>query len=154
MYSDNLKDHLLSELRDRHVVINREVEIRPRRGQKPGEETDLHIVASTHIDQVELIVEVKGSWNKGVISDMEKQLADRYLIENACAHGLYLVGWFECHKKRKRRGTSTPAGLESALVKNATTLCRDGKTIKAMVINCDYERTIQTSKPRRALHGE
>ena len=27
---------------------------------------------------------------------MKAQLSDRYLRENQCDHGLYLVGWFNC----------------------------------------------------------
>jgi len=39
---------------------------------------------------------------------MQTQLVDRYLRDNHCQHGLYLVGWFNCdawdsQDDRKRR---------------------------------------------------
>lgn len=31
-------------------------------------------------------------------SAVEAQLVDRYLRENLCQHGIYLVGWYNCDK--------------------------------------------------------
>ena len=66
-----------------------------------GERTDLLVTAITKsetesIDVIEVIIEAKGCWNPEVQSAMKTQLVDRYLHENQCRHGLYLVGWFLC----------------------------------------------------------
>ena len=39
-----------------------------------------------------VIVEAKGCWNKDLKTAMRDQLRDRYLKENQCSHGLYVVG--------------------------------------------------------------
>ena len=43
---------------------------------------------------VSVIVEVKGCWHPELGTAIESQLAERYLKNNECQHGLYLVGWF------------------------------------------------------------
>ncbi len=50
------------------------------------------------LDQVRVITELKGFWHPEVKTAMETQLRDRYLRENQCGHGLYLVMWFLCDK--------------------------------------------------------
>ena len=71
-----LLGHLSERLRNRGIVINREVEVRP------GEETDLHIVALSKekADEVQftVIVEVKGCWHRELDTAMETQLVRRY----------------------------------------------------------------------------
>jgi hypothetical protein len=63
---------------------------------------DIHIDALTAgarpnaYDRISVIIEVKGCWNRKVNEDMEGQLRDRYLRDNRCQHGIYLVGWFMC----------------------------------------------------------
>lgn len=43
-----------------------------------------------------VIIEAKGCWYQRLYKEMEAQLAGRYLRDNRCRHGLYLVGWFYC----------------------------------------------------------
>jgi hypothetical protein len=100
--SDALRQHFERDLRDRGIVTNREVEIRPRQGTggDAGERTDIHVVAvapqHNGIERVRIIVEVKGCWNREVNSAIRTQLRDRYLRDNDCTHGLYVVGWYIC----------------------------------------------------------
>ena len=83
-------------------VANREVVIRRKQGDgKPGERTDIHVDAisedeNSNYDVVTVIVEAKGCWNTGVDTAMEEQLVGRYLLDNRCRHGIYLIGWFHC----------------------------------------------------------
>jgi hypothetical protein len=79
-------------------------------------ETDIHVDAvvteladGTH-DRISVIVETKGCWNRDLKTAMQTQLADRYLNENACPFGLYLVGWFSCPQwwDQDHRKASTP----------------------------------------------
>ena len=65
--SDHVARHLESDLKNRGVVVNREVQIRR------GQETDIHIVAIREkrdgsMDQVRVITEVKGCWHQQVKS--------------------------------------------------------------------------------------
>jgi hypothetical protein len=100
--SDALKTHLEEDLRGKGIIANREVMIRSGTGAQRGERTDVHIDAVTNgsqggvYDRLTVIVEVKGSWNREVREAMRSQLRDRYLRDNACRHGLYVVGWFLC----------------------------------------------------------
>jgi predicted NACHT family NTPase len=101
--SDYVKLHLERDLKERGIIVLREVEIRRSTvGGESGERTDLYIEAylpgSNHmkIDTLTVIIEVKGCWHKEINRAMQTQLVERYLRENSCQHGLYLVGWFNC----------------------------------------------------------
>src|SRR5260370_12936093 len=97
--------HLRRDVTTRGIVVNREVEIRRGEGDRKGERTDIHVDAVTpgsrpgESDCISVIIEVKGCWNKGVKTDMKGQLRDRYLKDNRCQFGLYLVGWFNCAQR-------------------------------------------------------
>jgi predicted NACHT family NTPase len=90
--------HLAADLRDRGIVVNREVQIRL------GEFTDIHVDAiapgagnePAHI--ITAIIETKGCWNRGLDTNMEGQLVGRYLTNHQCPNGIYLVGWFNCER--------------------------------------------------------
>lgn len=94
-FSDHVTRHLLTELKQRGIIANREVVIRK------GERTDIHIDATIYYenrqiyDSVSVIIEVKGCWNRDLQTAMREQLVDRYLKDNHCQYGLYLIGWFK-----------------------------------------------------------
>jgi len=104
--SDYVARHLREDLAQRNIVINREVQIRRgRRGEMPGQNTDIHVdatpVEGTQAQlygPVAIIVEAKGSWNAALMQDMEAQLRDRYLRNNECRTGLYLVAHFTAER--------------------------------------------------------
>lgn len=89
----------------------RRVEI--RRGYLgPGERTDIYVTATiegSH-DVLRTIVEVKGCWHVELQTAMQTQLKDRYLHENDCNRGIYLVGWFACEEwnQKDHRKQATP----------------------------------------------
>lgn len=95
-FSNRVARHLQEELRDRGIITNREVVIRK------SERTDIHIDAvicnerREVYNSVTVIVEVKGCWNRELKTAMRTQLVERYLKDNHCQHGLYLIGWFKC----------------------------------------------------------
>lgn len=99
-FSDFVKDHLVSDLKERGIVVNREVQIRRGRGAIRGQDTDIHVDALSlssgveRYDVISLIIEAKGCWHSELKTAMKTQLVERYLKENPCRHGLYLVGWF------------------------------------------------------------
>lgn len=100
--SDWIKSNLETELQSRGVVVAREVEIRRGEGSGTGERTDIHVTAvvpgldTGSTDTVRVIIEVKGCWNPELQTAMQAQLVDRYLKDNQCQHGIYLVGWYLC----------------------------------------------------------
>jgi len=66
--SDYVKMHLESELQERGVIVNREVEIRRGDGSQ-GERTDIHVdavrnhLANDGYDKITVIIETKGCWH-------------------------------------------------------------------------------------------
>lgn len=101
--SNYVKLHLERDLQGRGIIANREVEVRTGMGAR-GERTDVHVDAiirrpgGEKYNPVTVIIEVKGCWNRDVMHAMETQLAIRYLKDNQCRHGLYLVGWYRCQQ--------------------------------------------------------
>ena len=101
-FSNWIKRNLETNLKSRGIVVAREVEIRQGLGTTKGEKTDIHVtaivpeVSGGNFEQVRVIIEAKGCWNKELKTAMKNQLVERYLKENQCRNGIYLVGWFVC----------------------------------------------------------
>jgi hypothetical protein len=101
-FSDYVKLHLEEDLRQKGIVANREVQIRRGTGGASGESTDVHVDAvppgglGGAYDKVSVIIEAKGCWHPGLETAMRTQLVERYLKDNQCQYGLYVVGWFNC----------------------------------------------------------
>jgi hypothetical protein len=151
-FADVLKQHLDRDLRERGVVVHREVEIRVRLGTggAAGERTDIHVdLVERHPAQdrpvrVRAIIEVKGCWHDHVNTAMETQLRDRYLADNDCQHGLYVVGWFLCPQwdtgdgrlgKARRYMPATIDEARTRYADQARNLSIDGVRLASSVIN-------------------
>lgn len=147
--------HLRDELETRGVIVNREVKIRWGVPGVKGQQTDIYIDAFAprkggQIDHLAVVVEVKGCWNKEVLTAMAEQLVQRYLRDNnSCDHGIYLVGWFiddgwdtnDSRNADSRR--LLPDGLDASRAlfdEQARTLSRDGKSIKGFVLDARLHR--------------
>jgi predicted NACHT family NTPase len=140
-FSDYVKIHLDEELRGRGVIVNREVQIHR------GERTDIHVDAVIRdprkevYDSVTAIIEVKGCWNPELNREMETQLMDRYLKDNRCQYGLYLVGWFNCGKwddtdyRKQRAPKLSKDEAQEQFDAQAVQLSQQGMRIKALVVN-------------------
>jgi predicted NACHT family NTPase len=138
---DFVKLHLEDDLKQRGVVVNREVQIHR------GERTDIHVTAITpghakdSYDSITIIIEAKGCWHPELDTAMEAQLCSQYLVNNACQHGLYLVGWFNCNlwdEEDYRRARAQKVKLEELrkqLDSQAANLSTNGRVIKSYVIN-------------------
>lgn len=94
--SDYVKRHLAEDIGKRGIVLGRESEIHR------GEKTDIHVDTfkekDDFLEPVSAIIEVKGCWNQELKTAMKLQLVDRYLRDNNCTHGIYLIGWFNCDR--------------------------------------------------------
>ena len=74
---------------------------------------------------------------------MKTQLVDRYLKDNQCLYGLYLVGWFNCDQwdnddYRKSRAIRNCGDLHNAKEnydQQASDLSKDDLLIKSFVLN-------------------
>lgn len=144
--SDYIARFLRKDISDRRLVINREVQIRPRLGVEPGQATDIHVVAVIEgqgnvSDVISVIVEVKGCWHAELETAMETQLVGRYLKDNQCRCGLYLIGWFACDSwdDGDHRKTATPVtaidAARTMFEEQAISLSRDGLTIRSHVLD-------------------
>lgn len=143
-FSDFIVSQLRDELANRGIILNREVEIRSNRSGVEGERTDIHIdaISSTNShDVLKVIVEAKGCWHDELTTAMETQLLGKYLRDNDCKHGLYLVGWFNCpqwDKEDSRRRKAFHHNLESLtteLNSQATALSGGGFVIRVVILD-------------------
>lgn len=143
--SDFVKIHLDQDLRQRGIIVNREVEIRRITGGI-GERTDIHIDALKKgsrgeiYDRITVVVEVKGCWNRELNSAMETQLFETYMDEAQARHGLYLVGWFNCDRWASdyRKGNTPSISVTEARTKfeaKAAENTRNGKVMRAFILD-------------------
>jgi hypothetical protein len=145
--ADYVVRHLRVDLRDRGIVVNREVQIRRGIGGRTGQRTDIHVDAVSpgerdgDGDMIYAIVEVKGNWNAELRSAMKTQLLDRYLKEIGSPYGLYLVAWFACAKWTdgdSRKKQCSPMQLPEArefFSQQAIELSKDGSFIRSYVLD-------------------
>jgi predicted NACHT family NTPase len=144
--SDYVKRHLEEDIKDRGIIVNREVEIRRGEGAGSGERTDIHVDAIIESkdqmrDSISAIIEVKGCWYRELELAMKKQLVDRYLKDNRCQYGLYLIGWFNCQQwddgdYRKGQVPKLIIGkAQEQYGAKASELSQGDLCIKALVIN-------------------
>ncbi len=142
--SDYVADHLRSDLEKSGIILNREVEIRPRYGSRAGEQTDILVRTSASDGPadhrvVSVVIEVKGNWHQELYTAMESQLVNRYLKENKCQCGLYLVGWFSsadwngCNASRAQIKSMEEA--RTFLENQASDLSGDKRRIRAYVLD-------------------
>jgi len=146
--SSVIASHLNEDLRRVGAIVNREVEIRP------GEFTDLHIDAvpigsrsslfeGQDPQRLSVIVEVKGCWHSELATAMRTQLVNRYMRQNSCRHGIYLVGWFHCDKwdaadpdrGKGLRFAPTLEEAQSKLDEQTASLSRADLAVRAVVLD-------------------
>ena len=72
---------------------------------------------------------------------METQLLGKYLANNDCQHGLYLVGWFNCDQwdqadyKKNQAPNLTIDEAQKKFDAQALELSNQDKHLKAVVLN-------------------
>lgn len=145
-FSDYVCEFLREKLSDKGIVTNREVEIRRSGGSISGERPDIIISATSQraddqYKQLELIIEVKGNWNKDLMTAMEDQLVNRYLQSNPNSCGLYLVGWFDSAKWDSTDGRIHAKKLSKDEVTEqlkSTRIKVDKKNVDFYVMDCSF----------------
>lgn len=92
MISTIISRHLQTELAQREIIVNREVDVSTQ------DFADIHVTATARnrgeTQILKVIIEVKGCWHNQIDTAMETQLKGQYLHYNASRHGIYLVAWF------------------------------------------------------------
>lgn len=151
---DDISDYLLNRLRDllagRGVVVNREVQVR-RSGAGIGERTDLRIDAAppdatAENPTISLAIEVKGAWNRQLLSSLRSQLVDRYMRDLNIHRGVYLVVWPDLASWTSTDGDRTTVErrpreqTHRALVADATTVAVDGYDVAVVALDVSYLR--------------
>lgn len=146
-FSDYVKRFFDRDLKSRGIIVNREVELRRNYGSNTGERTDIHVDAVLKrpngkiYDSITVIIEVKGCWHRDIQTAMQNQLTERYLADNACSHGLYLIGWFSCEQwddRDTRKKHAPKISLETAKEQfkaQAENLSSSNRSVCAYVLN-------------------
>ena len=97
--SDYIKGFLQRDLRDRGIIVSREVEVYRPPGPGKGPATDIHVDVSVPNSKDEpnliAVIEVKGCWHPDLKTSIQAQLIEKYLQGPDCQHGIYLIVWFD-----------------------------------------------------------
>lgn len=147
--SDLIVDHFRQDLVRGAIVADREVQLRTRLYETPGQRTDIQVQAFAGASSgggrrsvASLTIEVKGCWNKDLNTAMRSQLVDRYLASTGEAVGLYLVGWFVCAQWTSQQvaglkpaSGTTLAGVRAKLQAQADGLSGADRLIAVAVID-------------------
>jgi hypothetical protein len=146
--SNCLRRHIENDLERYGIIANREVQIRRGFDDNAAQVVDLLVQAvpfredGTPGTPVCVIVEVKCAWNRGVFTDIEGQLFDRYLRHDF-DFGIYLVAQFDCpiwnranDSRKLQPGTRVSlAELQSKLNAEAQRLSSPEKKVSAIVVD-------------------
>jgi len=121
----------------RGIIVNREVMVRPTDAATgAGDRADILVETASRLtsingptaDRVAVVIEVKGPWNKDLLTSQRTQLAERYLPASKTGTGVYLVGWYPLEQwtpadyKRVRAAHYTRAGLFAELSEQAAAI--------------------------------
>ena len=143
---ESLSDHIKSYLNLvlQKVVANREVQLNRGDGKGKGAKTDLWLTAISKRDetQLQLCIEVKGSWNRTCQTAFKDQLCQKYMGAGGANVGIFLVGWFwsgqGCHHKNQWNNDRSEA--ERFLAAQEAELRNQGYNVRHLIIDCSYCR--------------
>ncbi|MBC8991840.1 hypothetical protein H9X95_16965 [Micromonospora chalcea] len=134
-----ISHELTKRLERRGLAVNREVLVRPTDAYGAGDRTDIQIEATMRDDPVKgptpdrivVVIEVKGPWNRELLSAQQQQLAQRYLPEAGTRTGIYLVGWYPLEQwtykgdyRRRRVAQLSEHALLASLETQAASITR------------------------------
>jgi hypothetical protein len=153
--SDYLADEMTRRLNQHGIVVNREVQVRRSKATSGlPERTDLRIEAVTTdaVQPAAVLVlpgEVKGNWNRGVITSIRTQLVDRYMADLHTDHALYIVAWFDQEswtatndgtRKQAAGRWNSRNDLEGALEIERAKQATQGRHISVVVLDFSLRR--------------
>lgn len=110
------------------LIVNREVEVANPTGRGVGSRQDIRIEVRDPDtgEHFAVVVEVKGIWNREVLTNLTTQLAGDYLASGGLTHGIYLVVDFDSsqmtHQRNIRQADRNRRGLQRHLESQAAAL--------------------------------
>jgi len=160
--ANEIARHLRRDLGERGVIVGRELVVQVGiSGGAPGLRTDLDIRArpagasAATVPDIRVIIEVKGSWNREVLTAMRTQLVEDYLNSLDVRHGIYLVGaytcdaWEESEEKRRSARLGSRAELQCRLSEQALELSSPLRQVRAVVLQmslpAEYPRSTRSA---------
>ncbi|MEJ8676088.1 hypothetical protein [Chromobacterium amazonense] len=151
---DWLAGELENRLSQKDAIVNREVQVRSHNPKGVGERTDILIQlvspakSGKPAKTLSLVIEVKGCWNKELMTAPVSQLRDNYMKAYDATFGIYLVMWFMCERwttddtRNRKTLTLIPAGTYKACADTVANACHvasaEGMTITPVTIDCTY----------------
>lgn len=150
--------HLQRELRQ-NLVVGREVMVKATDTKGAGHRVDVYVASpalTPGARQPQCIIEVKGSWNSGLMKDIDRQLVGQYLNATGATRGVYVCAWFPHHQwtghdsrlpKARKDRNRTVRDLRSRAADAST----NGRSITALVI--DIPRATQEPAAPPAVGG-
>jgi hypothetical protein len=148
--SDHIIRHLRRDLRGRVLVANREVDIDSYGTGAETERVDILVeafIGRQKEDVVRVVIDVKGCWNRHLLTSMATQLANGYLTGEGISYGIYLVVWFLCSRWNEpdsgraataRRWKLDLDGANQKFEREAAELSRDGCRIKSFLLDARW----------------
>ena len=146
--SDYIKGFLQRDLKDRGIIVNREVEVYRPPGAGKGPATDIHVdvIVPDLKTQLHLkaVIEVKGCWHQALKTSIHAQLIEKYLQGPDCQHGIYLIVWFDPENwddkdyRKKQVLDQTIQDAREFFVNQAAEYSTDTRTIRAFVLDASF----------------
>ncbi len=147
--SDWVTSELRRDLQAQGIVLNREVVVRP------ADRLDILVEAicpdskTNQFRAIRVIIEVKRDFNAGIDHAMETQLSERYLADNGCRTGLYLVAWFNRNRQRGEKAQERLREFRAKLEAQAAKASIAGKNLRAWVLDCCLLKASKQVKSRK-----
>jgi hypothetical protein len=144
--SNEILRHLDRDLSGRMVIANREVKSRKRNIKDLL--VEVMVPSGTGgIDRISVVCEVKGCWNRDLMTSQKNQLRMQYMQQEGYSHGIYIALYFDGGRWAKRDyqrrhgapRSHTLKSLTGELGEQAEQLSVDGKTIRAVVLDLNFE---------------
>jgi hypothetical protein len=160
--SNMLAEWLRAHIDGSKAIINREVQVNARTSQS-ADRTDILVQAtSDEAMPLSVVVEVKGAWNKDLMTALDDQLATRYLKPDLTDQGIYLVFWFsaagwedynEGERTRRSQATRLEAPALASLLKEQAVQVSTarGVSIDALVIDGSVAWPRRRTEPEPSL---
>ncbi len=146
--SDWVTSELRRDLQAHGIVLNREVVVRPTDRPDILVEATPFDAKSDQFRQIRVIIEVKRDFNAGIDHAMKTQLSERYLSDNGCHTGLYLVAWFNRNRQRGEKAQERLRAFRAKLEAQAKRESSAGKILRAWVLDCSLLRPGKLARPK------
>lgn len=150
--SDVVTRFLRTELGSSGIFANREVEVTRAPGAPVGDRTDILVNAvrcrpnGESFEPLSAVVETKGCWNSELLTALQVQLFQKYMIPLRAQAGIYLVGWFDKDKwdpgdkRRNRAPKASIRDVQAQLEQQAAALPQDF-IVRPIILECRIPKT-------------